>query len=86
MTRSEDFRRKAAKKHIHRRENIIKNVYGDNGWYEHIKSQPNRLSKGKIHCSYSLCAFHGCSRQDMRNMLKQLNKLQDYFKGEDDNV
>ena len=26
MTRSEDFRRKAAKKHIHRRENIIKNI------------------------------------------------------------
>lgn len=86
MTRSEDFRRKAAKKHIHRRENIIKNVYRDSEWYDYIKHQPNRLSKGKIHCSCPLCAFHGYSRQDMRNMLKQLNKLQDYFRGEDDNV
>lgn len=38
MTRTEDFRRKAAKKHIHKRENIIKNVYCDKAWFDTIKS------------------------------------------------
>ena len=37
MTRTEDFRRKAAKKHIHKRENIIKNVYRDKNWYKAVE-------------------------------------------------
>ena len=44
MTRTEDFRRKAAKKHIRKRENIIKNVYCDKIWYDAIKSQSHRFS------------------------------------------
>lgn len=57
MTRTEDFRRKAAKKHIHKRENIIKNVYCDKVWYDMIKSQSHRLSKGKVHCSCPFALF-----------------------------
>lgn len=79
MTRTEDFRRKAAKKHIHKRENIIKNVYRDKNWYEAVKLQSHRLSKGKVHCSCSLCAFCGETRQDLRNRLAQVNKIKDYF-------
>lgn len=79
MTRTEDFRRKAAKKHIHKRENIIKNVYCDKIWYDAIKSQSHRLSKGKVHCSCSLCVFHGETRQDLRNRLAQINKIKDYI-------
>ena len=79
MTRTEDFRRKAAKKHIHKRENIIKNVYRDKNWYEVAKLQSHRLSKGKVHCSCPLCAFHGETRQDLRNRLAQVNKIKDYF-------
>lgn len=79
MTRTEDFRRKAAKKHIHKRENIIKNVYCDKIWYDAIKSQSHRLSKGKVHCSYPLCAFQGETHQDLRNRLAQINKIKDYI-------
>lgn len=79
MTRTEDFRRKAAKKHIHKRENIIKNVYCDKVWYDMIKSQSHRLSKGKVHCSCPLCTFHGETRQDLRNRFAQINKIKDYI-------
>ena len=79
MTRTEDFRRKAAKKHIHKRENIIKNVYRNKNWYETVKLQSHRLSKGKVHFSFPLCAFHGETRQDLRNRLAQVNKIKDYF-------
>lgn len=79
MTRTEDFRHKAAKKHIHKREDIIKNVYRDKNWYEAVKLQSHRLSKGKVHCSCPLCAFDGETRQDLRNRLAQVNKIKDYF-------
>ena len=77
MTRTEDFRRKAAKKHIHKRENIIKNVYRDKNWYEAVKLQSHRLSKGKVHCSCPMC-----SRKTKKKKKKRL-KHGNYYPSKD---
>ena len=58
---------------------MIKYVNCEKACYDSIKFQSHRLSKGKVHCSCPLCAFHGETRQDLRNRLAQINKIKDYI-------
>ena len=55
-------RSKAERRHndwvkIHKKENIIKNVWKDDFWFEHtFKGKEHMLSKAKIHCSCPMCS------------------------------
>lgn len=58
--------------HIKRKAKIIRDVYRDKTWYEEmVLTEPHRLSKGKVHCSCPLCAFHCTTRQEVREFEKR---------------
>lgn len=52
--------------------------YGDISPYWCVKHN-GMLSKGKIHCSCSLCSFHGTTMQDRRKLVSMESKLSDYY-------
>lgn len=53
------------------------NSYGSISPYWYVKNK-GMLSKGKIHCSCSLCSFHGTTAQDRRQLTSMESKLNDY--------
>ena len=58
------------------------NSYGSISPYWYVKNK-GMLSKGKIHCSCSLCSFHGTTMQDRRKLASMESKLDDYYDEED---
>ena len=56
--------------------------YGSCGPYWKVRSR-GMLSKGKIHCSCNLCAFHETPQQDKRRMVSMIQDIedQDYISG-----
>lgn len=50
--------------------------YGDCGPFWHTKYR-GTLSKGKIHCSCSLCAFHETPVQDKRKLESMIQEMQE---------
>lgn len=56
--------------------------YGDIYSFWYVKNK-GMLSKGKIHCSCCLCAFHGTTVQDRRKLTSMESELNDYYNDED---
>lgn len=63
---------------IDSREIISGSGYGRSEPYWHVKHS-GMLSKGKIHCSCSMCAFHGTTIQDKRKLMSMTAKIDDYL-------
>ena len=56
--------------------------YGNIYPYWSVKHK-GMLSKGKIHCSCDMCAFHGIAEQDQRQLMSMESKLTDYYEDKD---
>ena len=75
-------RSKAERRHndwvkIHKKENIIKNVWKDDFWFEHtFKGKEHMLSKAKIHCSCPMCSAKSGRNGYKISDLKKLEALQ----------
>lgn len=76
--------RNSAKKHVKRKEFILKNIYDApthqiefecTSYYGYTKGQPHRLSKNKVHCSCPLCSsktkLRGYKHSDVLKMMKE---------------
>lgn len=56
---------------------MMERSYGDISPYWYVEHD-GMLSKGKIHCSCGLCAFHETTMQDIRKLKKMESQIDDY--------
>lgn len=76
------YRTKAERRHndwvkIHRKANIVKNVFEDEIWFDAtFRGKEHKLSKGKVHCSCPMCSAKTRRNGYKISDLKKLESLQ----------
>ena len=69
---------------IHRKVDIIKNIYKDESWYDvAFAGEEHRLSKYKVHCSCPMCSAKTNRNGYKISDLKKLEALQSSLDEED---
>jgi len=77
MRRTKAERRHNDWRKIHKKANIIRHVWEDEGWYKDFwGKQMHRLSKNKIHCSCPMCSAKTNRNGYKISDLKKLESLQ----------
>ncbi|MBQ6568721.1 MAG: hypothetical protein IJL87_00525 [Clostridia bacterium] len=83
MNRDRSYYRKQRKRSIHRKENILRKIGGDEYVQAWAHGQPGRFAKGKIHCSCRMCrrkSYEDPQARDKRTaaaakeQLREINK------------
>lgn len=77
MRRTKAERRHNDWKKIHKKANIIKNIWRESSWFENsFENQEHRLSKDKVHCSCPICSAKTRKNGYKISDLKKLEALQ----------
>ena len=72
MKRSRAYYREQRIRAINRKKGILKRIGGDEYVFAWMRNEPNRLSKGKIHCSCWMCrskSYDCISHSDKKKQL-----------------
>lgn len=78
MNRDRSFYRKQRRRVIHRKENLLRRLGGEELVQAWARGAAGRLSKGKIHCSCPLCrrkSYDEPSARDRRKALSDADQL-----------
>jgi hypothetical protein len=73
MKRNRGYYRQQRTRAINRKKGILKRIGGDEYVFAWAQNEPNRLSKGKIHCSCRMCrkkSYDGISHSDAKKLLR----------------
>lgn len=82
MKRDKAYLRKQRKRAINRKYKIREFTWGKESTKDYYEHNPKgELSKGKVHCSCSLCrlkSYDELSHRDKKNLLYLINQLNSY--------